>query len=231
MTLPRPLLLAAGVLTATLLGYALAALLLGPATRSQQRPAPTLGAAQRSTAGAVTVTPVGPRRVDDGVPRGFARSRLGAVAAATNYLTMLQRSLSAGAVRWRAVVRALTAPPLSGQALVAAAAAAAIARRLSRSGAPTFISGWALGYRIDAYGPSQARVRVWTMGVMAGSAAVIAPTYSTTACRLTWIDGDWKVTGAQTQPGPSPPPDRSNLEVVSAFVTAATRFEAFSDAP
>ncbi len=107
----------------------------------------------------------------------------------------------------------------------------AVARKLAGASGATFTQGWRLGYRVDAYSPSRARVQIWTMGVMAGAAGVLAPAYSTTTCALRWSDDAWKVAAAQTTPGPTPPPDDSDPGAVTAFASAAARFRPFQDAP
>lgn len=170
------------------------------------------------TAGSVEVTP--------GVL--VARSERGAAAAAASYLQLLEPTApSAGVV---ARLRALTVAPLTGEALHAQEVSGALARRLSLAG-PAFVRGWQVGWRVDSYSTTSARVAVWTMGLVEAASEVLAPYWSTSVCTLAWSHGSWRVSEARTTPGPTPPPDGIDRAAVASFVRSATVFQAFSDAP
>lgn len=225
--------MAVAALAATaILGFAAVRIALGGGSTRVPAAAITTGAPAPSPA-PVALEPgslAGATRTVGGIPEGFAHSRRGAAAAAANYLAALEQALPAGAASWSSAVRALTVAPLTAQALDARGASTAIAARIAASAGPAFIRGWRLGYRIDSYTPSRARVAVWTVGLVASVAQVVPAEYSSTECTLRWLSGDWKVARARTTPGPTPPADASDAAAVEAFARAALAFRSYGDA-
>ena len=201
----RPRLLIALVLAAAA-GYAVVQAALGTS-----RPAP-------SAKGAAT-TPA-----SSSVGARADRSPSGAVAAASNYLQLLDRASPAAS----ASLRAATLPPLTGPALQAEAAASELKRKLT-SGA--FVRGWRLGWRVDSYTPSSATVAIWTVGVVAGATEVVAPDWSMTVCTLRWSGARWRVSAAHNVPGPTPPSAGADPAAVSTFARAALAFHPYENAP
>jgi len=240
VTRARAYLLAAPV--AALLGYMVAHAMLGTgaehrsasALSRSQHPVPSSPGAGSGLGPRAPAPPaLGPSRSLAGIPIGFAHTEPGAVAAASNYLTVLARSLVPEARwSWAQVIRALTLPPLSARAIGAGAESAQVAARLASAGASLYVGSWLLGYRVWSYSPTQAMVTVWSMGVMTSSIGVVAPAYSTTTCTLRWADGDWKISDAQVSPGPTPPssPDANGAQV-AAFTAAAGQFSSYHDVP
>jgi len=240
VTHARAYLLAAPV--AALLGYLAAHAILG--TGAEHRSAPALSRSQHPVSSSPGAgSGLGPRALAPpaptasrslaGIPVGFSRSPAGAVTAAGNYLTVLARAiLPAAPWSWAQAIRALTAPPLSGRAIGAAAQSAQVATRLAAAGSSLYVGAWLLGYRVFFYSSERTGVAVWSMGVMTSPVGVVAPAYSTTTCTLRWVDGDWKISDAQVSPGPTPPssPDVSTAQV-AAFSAAARQFSAYHDVP
>lgn len=224
---------------AALIGYLAAHALLGaaaehrPSGRSRsQRPAPSSPGAGPAVRAPDTAGP-GPSHSLDGITVGFARSERGAVAAAGNYLTVLSRAAAPGASwSWAQAIHALTVAPLSARAVAGSAQSAQVAARLAAAGSSLYLGSWLLGYRVWSYSPDRSRVAVWNVGVMTSTIGVVPPTYSTTTCTLRWIDGDWKISDARVNPGPTPPSSASITQAqATTFTAAAGQFHSYRDVP
>ena len=161
-------------------------------------------------------------RVSDAL--ATAPSTAGAVAAASRFLQLLDTGTTAA----DPALRALTLPPLTAQALKGEATAAAFRRRL---GPGVFLHGWRLGWAVDSSLRGRATVAIWTVGVVAGTRVISPPDWSTTVCELRVVDGQWRVAGANTTPGPTPPPAGTASADAAQFATVADRFHLFGDAP
>jgi hypothetical protein len=155
------------------------------------------------------------------------RPSAGAVAAAANYLQLIDGS-GPEADRM-AGLRAVTTAPFTARALAAVPVVARLRARVSAAG-PAVIEGWSLGWRVSSSTSTHAQVQIWTMGIVVGPAAFVAPDWSTTTCTLVWSDGAWRVAAALTAAGPTPPGPDSSRSQATAFARAASRFEAFGDA-
>ncbi len=213
----RRSLIAGAIAVAAVVGYALAQLAFGA---THGAPATT----QPRTQPAYRQSP----RPPQASPPQSARSRLAAVAAAASYLHALDPAPPSAARQAR--LRDLTAAPFTAEALRAQASGAALAEQLWRRG-PTFMRGWLLGYRLVSYTRARARVAIWTVGLVASAAEVVAPQWSTTVCTLAWSDGSWRVSGAQVTSGPTPASDSTDPAAAAEFARTAAPYQAFSDAP
>jgi len=211
-----------------------AGIALGRASIGRQPAPPSTGNHPGTPAGDV------PRGYVDGVGVGWPRSRDGAVAAATGYLTGVssRRYLGDPAVRGR-IVRAIVTPDQIATVLSPPGGSGAVDRGAGDGGpyaaalaAPT-LSAWRyvpVGYRVDSYNGDRAAVQVWAVQVTAavGSAAVPATAvWGTTTVPLVWAGGDWKldVAGMRGQPGPTP---ASNLDVLSSDLDVVAADRAFA---
>ena len=167
----------------------------------------------------------------DGLP-GWPRTDAGAVAAATAYLMSLNtRGAVSDPTARAAVVRAIALPEqrdaLADQSAIAASPtgpgdlfAAAFADERS--------SAWRMvpvGYRVDAYDDSSARISVWTVQVIAGVGSANVPAtalWATTTLPLQWHEDTWKLdlANATGELGPAPGlgrlPLSSDLDVIAA---------------
>jgi hypothetical protein len=219
---PRTLAWIAALAAAVLAGYALARLALASGQHAHAR--------ARSTRArpAATAKPSGARSPATMAARPSVHAALGAAATAVSYLRALEPA-PASASR-QALLRALTLPPLTNQALQAQATGAAVWQRLSARG-PVLMRGWTLGYRVDSYTRSRARVTVWTMGLVASATEVVAPQWSTTVCELRFTDRAWRVAAAEATSGPTPPQAPSSPVAVASFARAAAAFRRFDAAP
>lgn len=167
----------------------------------------------------------------DGIRVSFARTPSGAVAAAVNYVSVLERTLIPGARwTWTQAIRTLTTQPLEARALAGEAASDRIQAQLAHPG-PSFMGSWPLGYRLLSFTHVRARVAIWTVGAMASPSGTVPATFSTTTCRLVWTGRDWKIADADASAGPTPPGAGASATQVLGFVGDARAFTAFGDAP
>ncbi len=206
-----------------------AGIALGRASIGRQPTPPSTGNHSGTAAGEV------PRGYVDGVGVGWPRSRAGAVAAATGYLSGVSSRAYFGdrSVRGR-IVRAIVAPDQVGTVLAQPRGsdpgergpyAAALAA--PRSSAWRYVP---VGYRVESYSGDRAGVQVWAVQVTAavGSAAVPATAvWGTTTVPLVWAGGDWKldVAGMRGHAGPTP---ASNLDVLSSDLDVVAADRAFA---
>jgi hypothetical protein len=209
--------------------------------------APPASAVPRATTGAVPAAPsatgaatseVGPRRVVANVPVGYAHSRQGAVAAATNYATTMSSPLILdAAARHRAV--AVLAAPVARAALNRSLdqTVPLIAKGLgvsSGSGAASQVVLRAIpvGWRLEAYDGSTARVAIWATGVGGSlNGTPVQEGWGVTTIQLVWVDGDWKELGATTTAGPVPLADEQTPTAPSELVPKARAFKEYHYAP
>ncbi len=211
----------AGATLAAMAGYALMSAVLGPHSsgvheradvRHQPDRAPVPSSARRHHA-------IRAARPSD--------PAAAAVAAATGYVDALGEAPTQPAAGSQLATH--TAQPLREQALHALVNERALASRLSRQG-PAFLHGWLLGWRLDSFSPSRARVSVWAMGLVDAIGAVVSPDWSTTLCTLQQHDGQWEVVSALAASGPTPPPDGSDTGSVLSFARAALTFQPYTNA-
>jgi hypothetical protein len=149
----------------------------------------------------------GPGAASDGaVDRGFAHDQTGAVNASVAY-----------AVAWRQWWLSLSDEQLT-EALAGVAAPAAVdalAVQATDEIRPTrellaeskAAGAWVdpLAWRVETYNATYARVALWTMRVLAVTAAAVPQSeWAMVTVDLEWTGGDWRLAGIATRPGPSP---------------------------
>jgi len=221
--------LAVAAVIAGLIGYLAVHALL---TQVGQPRSPSLGAhtAPSSKTVALPASP-GPAGSVDRIGVGFARTPPGAVAAAVNYLNVLERALIPGARwTWSQAIRTLTTRPLEARALAGQAASDRIKAQLAHP-SPSYLGSWPLGYWLLSFTRARARVAIWTVGAMASPSGSVPATFSTTTCRLVWTGGDWKIADAEATAGPTPPAAGASVTQVLGFVGDARAFTGFGDVP
>ena len=154
----------------------------------------------------------GPRSVVDDVPVGYARTRAGATAAATSYLTTLSERLMtlAPTARDAAMARMLApgAPSDLGAQLGRATASIDNARRAAAGGSGAsraFIRNLPVAYRLRAFNPERASVGVWSNAVwVIDGIATPGQAWATTTVELVWAEGDWRLWSLASVDGPTP---------------------------
>jgi hypothetical protein len=232
----RALLAAGAAIGAFALGYVLA-----PAGHPEPgTPVVTTETVPRTSLPPFRASGPGPRRLEGGVPLGYARTRAGAVAAAGNYAATLGGPLFLEPARYRAALGLIAAPELRPRLRVGAAGSASyldaetglLSRR--RRGEPAIARTVPIGYAVDEYRDRRvAAVRVWFTSVMGRAARPgVVQSWGTITLRLRWM-GDWRLAGWSDATGPAPPavgdprPDAAS----AALITATTDLREFTYAP
>jgi hypothetical protein len=223
---PRWMVAILGVIAALLLG-----LLIGRLTAPDENdapPPPTSGGEAR----------VGPSRSVDGVPVGYARTRAGAVAAATNFVAVLSSPAMLDDAQREAAVRRMATEQFAPRLLEQTEAAN---RRLAagplgsglRQGDATVFQGAQLGYRLVDYSDDRAAVSVWSVAIIANTGAVAPQVgWQTNTFELAWQDGDWRLDGYRGRPGPTPAlPRGTELTEGPEFVERVRQLRSYRHVP
>jgi hypothetical protein len=210
---PRWLLIGAAVLA----GGVLLAAGFGAGRASAPNAGPARGSAASGEAGP------GPTHVVNGVPVGYAHTEAGAVAAATNFLLVVDGPLVTQPDRFRSAIDTLAAPE---------------AREKQRKDAETSMTGLQylityaqqgrrvvfrttpLAYHVDSYTSEAARVSIWAEGLVAVDGAIsLRELWATTTLTVRWSDGDWRLTSiaapTSASYGPAPTITQPSTETVA----------------
>jgi len=211
-----------------------------PATRAEpaaQAAVPAPEQALPATGGAVPG--VGPARVVGGVGVGYARSRAGAVAAATNYVKVLTSPILFNPEQRRAAIRRLAAPE-AVEALQRSydASTPRVAESLllpadgGTGGIRVMLVAVPVSYRVEKYDQDGATVAIWqtTIGGTNGGAPVLQA-WGTTTVTLRWAGGDWKQVSASSRPGPVPLPDDAPPTEVEQLLRQLKDYKEYRYAP
>ena len=166
---------------------------------------------------------------------GYARTREGAVAAASDYLAALNGRVildPAAVPRRLAAISAAAAREGLGRAY--AAAATQLRQQLGVGTVPepvVVVRAAPVGYRVAAYAPGAATVSIWRVGVV-GSGATVKPQQSwrTETVALVWEGGTWKIDSLRSAPGPTPPLAGAPTPPAQLFASVP-EFEAFGREP
>jgi hypothetical protein len=180
----------------------LAAALLGAGARGLVTAAP---AAPRALVSRSPSLEPGPR-VDGPIPSGFARSRAGAVAAATTDIRQGQRLFEMSPAARLAALRDM-ASPAAASAYVATQSEqlAELDGIAARGTGPLTWDVAVVATRLDAYTPNRSLVTIWRVGILSitGLTAPLAE-WTTDAYELVWQAGDWRIWSETQTPGPTP---------------------------
>jgi hypothetical protein len=161
--------------------------------------------------------------VREGVPRGFARTEAGAVAAAASFVCTGQALLDMDPLSAEDAVRELSAAASEDELVRRHLRQLEAARDVLASGTgPIVFRQSALAWRVEAYDDDRARVAIWNVGVL--SREGVAPpqaSWSTSVVELVWEGGDWRVWGESISPGPTPILDDSDAPSTNAQLDEA----------
>jgi hypothetical protein len=143
----------------------------------------------------------GPWRVENGVPVGYAHTPEGAVAAATNYLTVIDGPMLTQPERYRAAIDGLAAPDSksklrsTGERQLATFQTTMGMADYVQQGRQVILRAIPLTYHIDGYDGTAARVSIWAEALLAVD-GVLSPrvNWATSTYALEWVAGDWKLT-------------------------------------
>lgn len=168
----------------------------------------------------------GAREVVNGVPVGYERTEEGAVEAATNFARVMA-SISPDAVSYQRAIQTLAAPDWRDDAEeLANSGLSFFSERYGPGGSLTFVP---VRYRVSAYSESAATVELWGVSVASGPKINgVEESWVTGIIDLTWINGDWRVSGQQSEAGPTPELLRTEDERVPEGLRG---FEEYQHAP
>ena len=204
-----------------------------PATVAQA-PASQAATSQPSAA----VGSAGPRRMQQGVPVGYAHNDAGAVAAATNYVTVLSSSIILDRDKRHAAIDVVAAP--EARARLQRTFDRAVASLAKGLGVPAgavddgkvVMRAIPVGWRLEQYDARRARVAIWATGVAGTLAGVpVQEGWGTTTVSLRWVGGDWKQLDTRTTDGPTPIADPATPTAPSELVPTAQQFKEYTYAP
>lgn len=142
----------------------------------------------------------GPAAVVDGIPVGYPRTREGAAQAAGNYLAALGGRLALDTGRATAALDRI-AEPSSRDRLEKGLAASLQGdealwgiQTAARQGQRVVLTQTPIAYRIDAFTPDEATVRVWlNINVGVDNRQRLAAFFAIGQATLTWLDNDWRL--------------------------------------
>jgi hypothetical protein len=148
----------------------------------------------------------GPTGIVDGIPSGFARTREGAIAAASAYVTTGQPLLDLDPLSAERAVRRLAASAHADRFATETLEQLRSARAaLAEGRGPIVYRQAVVAYRVDAFDPDRARVSIWNVGVLTRDG--VAPpqaAWATSTFDLVWEEGDWRIWAEAVVPGPAP---------------------------
>lgn len=194
-------LLGLGALALVLLGVAVGSRLASPGERV---------VTQTVSAGNATVPPGSPPAAAPDTFAQFPRTREGATAAATAYVSALSGQALLDRDRLRGIVERIASKGSRAELVSAySTAATETRRRLGVEASPTsavFLRVAPVGFRVAAFTDNDASVLVWRVGIVA-SGATVQPqqVWTTETVGLVWEDDTWKVSDLRSAPGPTPP--------------------------
>ncbi|MET8676083.1 hypothetical protein ABZW18_00360 [Streptomyces sp. NPDC004647] len=153
------------------------------------------------------------KKVRNGVPVAYPRTRTGAVAAAVNYQTARSSPgyFTDEALRRQVVETVMTREARAGQLKQDGQATEALLQGLglTSNAAPQLVMRSApMGTRLGSYSSSTATVDVWMSEIVGvpreESPMPVSGTWSTYTLLLQWQDKDWKVATISRSEGPTP---------------------------
>jgi len=219
----------------------LAAILLAPAARDRSRPRSRglppglLRAASPSgantTSDARSGVHVPPPSAGPG-PQAFPDTVDGAVEAATAWVPRALQAYAAGNGR-RFVDAMATGRVRTLLARALGETSPLVHAGLTTPGASSYAARvWPLGYRIEQYAPSLARVRVWQLGELETDQPGQTVNYfENDTVTVRWVAGMWKFAGKQAHASLTPPPLGAAAAAVDAWVNGVRQFRSYRYVP
>ena len=145
----------------------------------------------------------GPTAEENGVPVGYAHTEEGAVAAATNFSLLTAGEDLLDVTALTTAMETLAAPEWKDEARAQATNGNEFI--VDRYGDDADLTGAVLRYDIVDYSPDHAVVKLWTVSVVSGSKRPnVEEVWGTLTVSLVWTNGDWRVEGNESAPGPAP---------------------------
>ena len=168
------------------------------------------------------------RRPAESATAGAPRSPGGAVDAASAYLSRLVDLFGLAGPARRTALAEIADPAarerLSTEALGALGTLdARVAAARAAGGGRSLVRGVPLGYRLEAFSPERATVRVWTLGlvVIDGGGGPV-PEWESDTIELSWVGRRWRVWAWQASPGPIPGTSSATPWPTAEFLAAVS---------
>jgi hypothetical protein len=232
---PRAAALAAAVAIALAAGIALIATSTGgrahtrPAHAKPATPATPATHAKPATP-ATAATPALPAHTNATAPTVFPHTPTGAVSAATAWLQDAAQSLYNGT--WATTMSSLATPALEARMRPGNSGAATLYRRVTAPNAPPLaVRAWPLGYAVQQYSSTSARVRVWQLFVLELARPMNVVGYTSTTVLLQWMEGSWKTAGVLHGPDLTPPGRNATATQITDWIDAVDQLHGYSYAP
>ncbi|OPC81758.1 hypothetical protein B4N89_13145 [Embleya scabrispora] len=157
-----------------------------------------------------------PERTESGVPVGYPQTAEGAQSAAANFVVAYGSARMFRAQPRTAIITTITDPAVRDGLLARADQAFRAQTTVfglqpdgtAPKGRAFVCRAVPMGTKSIAYTPASATVEVWSVGVVglagADSTKPVAEAWNTTTMRLSWVNGDWKLTEFSQKEGPTP---------------------------
>ena len=145
----------------------------------------------------------GPTRILNGVPLGYARNEVGALAAATEFLKVSGGSLVAEQASYAEALQTMAAPEWAARAERTAGNASDFF--VDRYGANGQMTTAVVAYDIVEATPQVAAVELWSVTVASGDRRPAGEQlWGVTSMQLRWVEDDWRVSSEETTDAPTP---------------------------
>jgi hypothetical protein len=184
---PRWLLIGAAVLVG--------GVLLAAGFGAGRASAPTAGPAPGSASSGQTGP--GSTHVVNGVPVGYAHTEAGAVAAATNFLMVVDGPLITQPDKYRSAIDTLAAPQALAKLRQNADGNLANLQNLTsyaEQGRTVVFRSVPLAYQVGRSGDDSVEVSIWSEALLAVDGVLsLRETWATTALTVVWTNTDWRL--------------------------------------
>jgi hypothetical protein len=162
--------------------------------------APVAGSGGQQHASVSGQSGPGPTRVENGVPVGYAHTPEGAVAAATNYLTVVDGQLITQPDKYRAAIDALAAPASQPSLRRNAEKDMKVLQdgvgllSYAQQGRQVIFRAMPLAYHVDRYDGRESQVSIWAEGFIGVDGALsVRESWTTSSVTVSWTGTDWKL--------------------------------------
>jgi hypothetical protein len=151
----------------------------------------------------LSVTGPGPATEENGVPVGYAPTKEGAVAAATNFNLLEGKDELLDLDAMTTAMRTLAAPAWRNEA--SRQAKSGYEYIVDTYGKDADVSVAVVRYDLVDFTTERAAVRLWTVSLASGSKRPsVEEVWAIVTVDLVWVDGDWRVDGIESSVGPAP---------------------------
>jgi hypothetical protein len=171
----------------------------------------------------------GPSTEANGVPLGYAHTEEGALAAARGFALLTASDVIRDKDAYVKAMRTIAAPDWLEDAEDQAVNGYEFL--VDRYGEDVDVSAAVLRYDIVDFSPTQAEIKFWVVSVAAGSLrSTVDEVWGTAIVELAWVDGDWRVSGAENTTGPAPVdlPTSSSRESAASLMEELDEFVDFA---